>query len=112
MNTSTPTYKNHRFPPEIISHGVWLYFRFCLSYRDVEELLFARGISVTYKTIQKWCLKFGQAYANQWGPALPLAGRRSGWPCPGYSCPKPSKQEGGEEVFPQAAEGIDLRTAG
>jgi putative transposase len=65
MNTSTPTYKNHRFPPEIISHGVWLYFRFSLSYRDVEELLFARGVIVTYEAIRKWCRKFGQSYANQ-----------------------------------------------
>src|ERR687884_1868479 len=65
MNTSTPTYKNHRFPPEIISHAVWLYFRFCLSYRDVEELLFARGILVTYEAIRKWCRKFGQSYANE-----------------------------------------------
>jgi putative transposase len=65
MNTSTLTYKNHRFPPEIISHAVWLYFCFCLSYRDVEELLFARGVIVTYEAIRKWCLKFGQAYANQ-----------------------------------------------
>jgi putative transposase len=65
MKTSTPTYKNHRFPPEIISHAVWLYFRFCLSYRDVEELLVARGVIVTYEAIRKWCLKFGQAYANQ-----------------------------------------------
>jgi putative transposase len=66
MNTppSNP-YKNHRFPVEIISHAVWLYFRFCLSYRDVEELLFARGILVTYEAIRKWCLKFGQAYAHQ-----------------------------------------------
>jgi putative transposase len=58
-------YKHHRFPIEIISHGVWLYFRFCLSYRDVEELLFARGIIVTHEAIRKWCRKFGQAYANQ-----------------------------------------------
>src|ERR671915_2528039 len=65
MNTSIPTYKNHRFPTEIISHGVWLYFCFCLSYRDVEELLFARGIIVSYEAIRKWCRKFGQAYANQ-----------------------------------------------
>jgi transposase-like protein len=45
MNTAAPTnpYTHHRFPAEIISHGVWLYFRFCLSYRDVEELLFGRG---------------------------------------------------------------------
>jgi putative transposase len=66
MHTSTPTnpYKHHRFPAEIISHGVWLYFRFCLSYRDVEELLFARGIIVTYEAIRKWCLKFGQPDAN------------------------------------------------
>jgi putative transposase len=67
MNTSAPTdrYKNHRFPVEIISHGVWLYFRFCLSYRDVEELLFVRGILASYEAIRKWCRKFGQQYANQ-----------------------------------------------
>ena len=58
-------YKNHRFPAEIISHGVWLYYRFCLSYRDVEELLFERGITVTYEAIRKWCRKFGQPYAHQ-----------------------------------------------
>jgi putative transposase len=58
-------YKHHRFPTEIIRHGVWLYFRFCLSYRDVEELLLVRGILVTYEAIRKWCRKFGQAYANQ-----------------------------------------------
>jgi putative transposase len=58
-------YKNHRFPVEIISHAVWLYFRFCLSYRDVEELLCARGVTVTYEAIRKWCRKFGQQYANQ-----------------------------------------------
>jgi putative transposase len=58
-------YKNRRFPAEIISHGVWLYYRFCLSYRDVEELLFERGITVTYEVIRKWCRKFGHQYANQ-----------------------------------------------
>jgi putative transposase len=58
-------YKHHRFPTEIISHGVWLYYRFCLSYRDVEELLFVRGVLVSYEAIRKWCQKFGQAYANQ-----------------------------------------------
>jgi putative transposase len=67
MNTpaSTSRYKNHRFPTEIISHGVWLYYRFCLSYRDVEELLFVRGVTVTYEAIRKWCRKFGQQYANE-----------------------------------------------
>ena len=62
---STDRYKHHRFPAEIISHGVWLYYRFCLSYRDVEELLFVRGITITYEAIRKWCRKFGQQYANQ-----------------------------------------------
>jgi putative transposase len=62
---SDTRYKHHRFPAEIVSHAVWLYFRFCLSYRDVEELLFARGIVVTYEAIRKWCRKFGQAYANE-----------------------------------------------
>ena len=58
-------YKNHRFPGEIISHGVWLYYRFPLSYRDVQELLLERGIDVTHEAIRQWCLKFGQDYANR-----------------------------------------------
>jgi putative transposase len=62
---STNSYKHQRFPAEIIRHAVWLYFRFCLSYRDVEELLFARGVLVTYEAIRQWCRKFGQVYANQ-----------------------------------------------
>ena len=66
MTTTDPAlYKRHRYPTEIISHAVWLYFRFTLSYRDVEELLAARSIHVTYETIRQWCLKFGQIYANQ-----------------------------------------------
>jgi len=62
---TTNPYKRHRFPSAIIAHAVWLYFRFCLSYRDVEELLFARGVTVTYEAIRQWCRKFGQAYANR-----------------------------------------------
>ena len=67
MSTSAPTnrYKNHRFPAEIISHAVWVYFRFCLSFRDVEEILLERGGVVTYEAIRQWCRKFGQLYANQ-----------------------------------------------
>jgi putative transposase len=57
-------YKRHRFPAEIISHCVWLYFRFCLSYRDVEELMAERGVILTYEAVRYWCRKFGQAYAN------------------------------------------------
>ncbi len=63
-HTSAPSYKRHRFPPEIIAHAVWLYFRFALSYRDVEELLAERGVVLTYETVRQWCRKFGQAYAN------------------------------------------------
>jgi len=75
MNTpSINRSKHRRFPAEIISHAVWLYFRFCLSYRDVEELLFARGVIVTYETIRQWCRTFGQAYANQFQRRRPRPG--------------------------------------
>ncbi|SRR6266498_1727425 len=64
MRTSVSPYHRHRFPAEIISHSVWLYFRFALSFRDVEEMLAMRGVVLTYETIREWCLKFGQTYAN------------------------------------------------
>ena len=64
-NITAPDFKGYRFPPEIISHAVWLYFRFSLSFRDVEELLAQRGIVVTYETVRQWCLTFGQTYANE-----------------------------------------------
>ncbi len=63
--TAAPDYKRHRFPPAIIGHAVWLYFRFALSYRDVEELLAERGVLLTYETVRQWCRKFGQGYANE-----------------------------------------------
>jgi putative transposase len=59
------SYQRHRFPSEIISHAVWLYHRFSLSFREVEELLAERGITVTYETIRQWCRKFGPAYARK-----------------------------------------------
>ncbi len=65
MKTNSTNYCGYRFPPEIISHGVWLYHRFCLSFRDVEELLAKRGIIVTYETIRQWCRKFGPEYARK-----------------------------------------------
>jgi putative transposase len=64
MSTSTSLYHRHRFPTGIISHCVWLYFRFALSFRDVEEMLAMRGVSLSYETVREWCLKFGQTYAN------------------------------------------------
>ena len=58
-----PSYRGYRYPVEVISHAVWLYFRFHLSLRDVEELLAEHGINVTYETIRAWCGKFGPNYA-------------------------------------------------
>ena len=65
MKKPTPSYQRHRFPSEIISHAVWLYHRFCLSFREVEELLAERGITVTYETVRQWCRKFGPDYARK-----------------------------------------------
>ena len=65
MKKPTPSYQRHRFPSEIISHAVWLYHRFCLSFREVEELLAERGITVTYETVRQWCQKFGPDYARK-----------------------------------------------
>ncbi|QFU74434.1 IS6 family transposase [Halioglobus maricola] len=59
------TYKRHRFPPDIISYAVWLYYRFNLSHRDIEDLLAERGIIVTRESIRLWCIKFGAIYARR-----------------------------------------------
>ena len=58
-------YKGYRYPIEVIGHAVWLYHRFALSLRDVEELMLARGVVVSYETIRSWCAKFGPDYAAQ-----------------------------------------------
>ena len=65
MTGPSPSYRGYRFPPEIISHAVWLYHRFCLSFRDVEDLLAQRGVTVSYETIRHWCQTFGLDYARQ-----------------------------------------------
>jgi putative transposase len=102
------TYKRHRFPPDIISYAVWLYYRFNLSHRDIEDLLAERGITVSREAIRLWCIKFvaiytrrlkrkhrGNGYtfyidevfagvpdhSNQWQVALSLESRRPGWGC-------------------------------
>jgi len=64
MNGQAPYYHGYRFPPAIISHAVWLYHRFCLSFRDAEDLLAQRGITVSYEAIRQWCHTFGPAYAR------------------------------------------------
>jgi putative transposase len=63
--STTVSYKRHRFPPEIIAHAVWLYFRFPLSLRLVEEMLLERGILVSYETVRRWALKFRPSYARR-----------------------------------------------
>ncbi|EJJ27091.1 transposase [Rhizobium sp. CF142] len=65
MSPKTISYKNHRFPPQIIAHAVWRYFRFLLSLRLVEEMLLERGVVVSYETIRRWGRKFEAAYAKQ-----------------------------------------------
>jgi transposase-like protein len=62
---TTQPNKRHRFPAEIISHCVWLSFRFSLSYRDVEELMLERGVLLSHEAVRYWCRKFGQAYARR-----------------------------------------------
>src|SRR3954452_24946076 len=69
-----PSYAGHRFPAEVISHAVWLYFRFPLSLRMVEEVLAARGIIVSHESVRQWAMKFGQAFANRIRRRLPAAG--------------------------------------
>src|ERR1044072_8465771 len=67
-------YAGYRFPGEVISHAVWLYFRFPLSLRMVEEMLAARGIDVSHETVRQWGRKFGQDFANQIRRRLPCPG--------------------------------------
>ncbi|MFB7214774.1 IS6 family transposase [Streptomyces sp. NPDC056255] len=64
MVNPAPSYKGHRYPVEVISHCVWRYFRFPLSYREVEERMLQRGVIVSCETVRRWCAKFGQAYAD------------------------------------------------
>lgn len=59
------SYRGHRYPPWIISHAVWAYHRFTLSFRDIEDLLAERGVVVSYESIRQWCRKFGPEYANK-----------------------------------------------
>jgi putative transposase len=65
MKTQNMDYCGYRFPPEIISYAVWLYHRFSLSFRDIEEVLAERGVTVSHEAIRLWCLLFGQAFAKR-----------------------------------------------
>ena len=127
MKSDTPSYHGYRFPPEIISHAVWLYHRFCVSFRDVEDLLAQRGITVSYEAIRLWCIQFGSEYARRlkrrqgrlgdtWHlgrglrhhpgtAALSLACRRSRWRRHRHPRPVASRPPGCQTLYPQAVEG-------
>src|SRR5262252_1399067 len=129
MTTSARArYTGYRFPAEIISHAVWLYFRFPLGLRMVEELLAARGIIVSHETVRQWADKFGQPFANRIRRRLPRAGdkwhldevvlRIAGvkhwlWRAVDQtwrarcSGPTPTRQTSGEAVVAQAVEEAD-----
>jgi putative transposase len=78
MGISTaPSYRGYRFPAEIISHCVWLYFRFCLSFRDVEEMMLERGMQVSHEAIRLQTLKFGAEYARR--PRRRIGGYGDTW---------------------------------
>src|SRR5690348_15658989 len=65
------SYRRHRFPPVVIQHAVWLYLRFTLSYRDIEDLLAERGLDISYETVRSWVLKFGPVMRAGYGGPVP-----------------------------------------
>ena len=132
--TSQPlSYRGYRFPPEIISHAVWLYHRFSLSFRDVEDLLAERGITVTYEAIRHWCRTFGLDYARRlrhrrgrqgdtWhldelfvrdpgAATVSVAGRGRGRRRARHPGAVAAQSMGGHTVLPQALEKTRLRAA-
>ena len=90
--TKPVSYKRHRFPPEIIAHAVWLYFRFPLSLRLVEEMLLERGIVVSYETVRRWALKFGPDYTRRLRRKTPS--RRDIWHLDEVGSPLPARSTG------------------
>ena len=129
MTTSPNPYRGFRFPPEVIQHAVWLYHCFTLSLRDVELILAARGIVVSYESIREWGLRFGRHFANmlkrrrpqpgdKWyvdevfirirGKQLSLACGRPARKCPRHPGAEPAQCDGGQAVLPQTAEGLAI----
>src|SRR5438034_11245190 len=78
------SYRRHRFPPVVIQHAVWLYLRFTLSYRDIEELLAERGLDLSYESVRSWVLKFGPAILGACDGAVlarAIVGISTKWSC-------------------------------
>src|ERR1700716_2430411 len=119
------SYRRHRFPPPIIQHAIWLYLRFTLSYRDVEELLADRGVDVSYETVRRWVLKFGPGMGRKLRRARPrprdrghpdrrkadvsLARGRSRGRSSRHAGPAPPRQSGGTLPHAQASQETGLR---
>jgi putative transposase len=121
MVAGVPSYAGFRFPVEIINHCVWLYHRFPLSLRDVEEMMLQRGIVVSHETVRQWCAKFGQTYANGLHRRRPRPGdkwhldevfitiggkthylwrcRRPGRECAGHPGHLPARHQGRDQVL-------------
>ncbi len=86
------SYARHRFPPVVIQHAVWLYLRFTLSYRDVEDLLAERGLDISYETVRRWVLKFGPAIAKRLRQGRPR-------PSPRWHLDEMAVRIGGERMY-------------
>jgi len=133
MTPSPNPYRGFRFPPAVIEHAVWLYHCFSLSLRDVELILAARGIVVSYESIREWGLRFGRIFANMLKRRRPkpgdkwymdevfirirgkqhylLARGRPGRKCPRYLGPESAQRHRGQAVLPQIAEGLAVCSA-
>src|ERR1700731_868280 len=99
------SYRYHHFPAPIIRHAVWLYVRFTLSYRDVEDLVAERGINVSYETVRRWVLKFGPAFARQLRQQRLQPSARtsiSSWPALRISRPQPDAMSSGTDLRQRA----------
>ena len=90
------SYARHQFPPVVIQHAIWLYLRFTLSYRDVEDLLAERGLDVSYETVRRWVLKFGPAIARRLRQQRPK-------PSPRWHLDEMEVRTGGGRVYPWRA---------
>jgi len=129
MSTSPVSYKRHHFPAQIIAHAVWLYFRFPLSLRLVEELLLERGIAVSHETIRLWGKKFGPDYARRLRRKKPsgndvwhldevviiisgrnMAGRRTGRVCARRNRSEPPQHQGCQTIVDPSSEEAGYRT--
>ena len=133
MEAVAPSYKGFRFPVEIISHCVWLYHRFPLSSREVQEMMLERGVVVSHETVRQWCAEFGQTYVSglrrrrprpgdKWhldkvfikigGRPITCGGRWTSTAMSWTSWSPPPGREGHDQVLSQAAEGTGIRAPG